>query len=422
MGTQTEYMGPCRYRNGELYAEDVPLRKLAERYGTPLYIYSRTYMRQQFERLTQEMAEVHPLICYSVKANSTGAVLRLFGDLGSGFDVVSGGELYRLRQAGLPADKVVFAGVGKREDEITYALQEGILFFTVESESEANRIACLAERTGKRARLAFRINPGVDSKTHAYITTGKKENKFGLDSDRARRIAEEVSARPEVEIVGLHIHIGSQILDTAPYGEALRAVLPLAAEWKARYSTFRWLDIGGGLGIQYRPNQTPMDPGRFSAEVIPLLRSTGLEIVMEPGRFLVGNAGVLLTRVTVVKESHEKTFFVTDAGMNDLIRPAFYGAHHEVLAVRETAKRRFGDLVGPICESGDFLAKERDLPDVCEGECVALMSAGAYGFSMASTYNSRPRVAEVMVEGDRHRLVRERESWADLIRGEHPWG
>ncbi len=421
MDRQPDYMGHFTYRNGEMYAEEVPLSALAAQYGTPLYVYSRTAMRRQFERLKQSLDTIRPLLCYSVKANSNGAVLRTFAELGAGFDVVSGGELYRVRAAGIPADKVVFAGVGKREEEIEYALKEGILFFTVESESEVRQIARTAQRIGACARLAFRVNPGVDPKTHTYITTGKKENKFGLDAERARRACAEAASLSNVEVVGLHLHIGSQILDPAPYGEALCQILPLVEEWRNRHSTFRWLDIGGGLGIQYRLTEGSMNTACYAETVVPLLRQTGMSIVLEPGRYLVGNAGVLLCRVAVVKQSHHKTFLIADAGMNDLIRPALYGAHHEVCPVRQVAERLFGDLVGPICESGDFLAKERELPAVGEGELLAVMSAGAYGFSMSSTYNSRPRAAEVMVEGNRHQGIRERETWADLVRGERAW-
>ena len=409
------------YRSGELHAEGVPVRELVERYGTPLYVYSRGYLVSRIRALADAMKAVKPLLCYSVKANSNGAVLRAFAGEGSGFDIVSGGELYRVIQAGGEPGKVVYAGVGKSQPEIEYALREGILFFTVESEPEAAMISGCARRLGVKGRIAFRVNPGVDPKTHTYISTGKKENKFGLDLDRVRQACEAASHMPNVEIVGLHMHIGSQILTSDPFAEAMGVVAGLAKEMKSRFPGFRYMDIGGGIGIQYKPGQEDLDPGRYAAAVVPWLKELNLEVVMEPGRSLVGNGGILVTRVVVVKESYYKKFVVIDAGMNDLIRPALYQAHHEILPVHEEAERIFGDLVGPICESGDFLAADRDLPASKTGDLLAVMSAGAYGFSMSSSYNSRPRAAEVMVEGVRHALVRERETWPDLVRGERPF-
>lgn len=406
------------YRGGELFAEGVAVRELAERYGTPLYIYSRSHFAAQYRALAEAMAAVSPRIAYSVKANSNGAVIRSFAGQGACFDIVSGGELFRVRRAGVAADRIVYAGVGKTAAEIEYALREGILFFTVESEPEAMQIGETARRLGVRGRVAFRVNPGVDPQTHTYISTGKKENKFGLDLERVRRACEAAGRHPSLEVAGLHLHIGSQILSPAPFAEALETVSGLVRELKARHAGFRFLDIGGGIGIRYKPDQEPLAPAAYAQAVLPPLRALGLDVVLEPGRFLVGNGGLLVARVQVVKESYFKTFVVVDAGMNDLIRPSLYQAHHEVTAVHETAERLFGDLVGPICESGDFLAADRDLPAVRAGDLLAVQSAGAYGFSMASTYNSRPRAAEVMVEGARHALVREREAWPDLVRGE----
>ena len=406
------------YQAGELHAEGVPVRELAERYGTPLYIYSRGHFAAQYRGLAEAMKAVNPLIAYSVKANSNGAVIRAFAAQGAGFDIVSGGELYRVRHAGVEASRVVYAGVGKTPAEIDYALREGIRFFTVESEPEAVLIGESAKRLGVKGRVAFRVNPGVDPKTHTYISTGKKENKFGLDIERARQACEAASRLPHLEIVGLHLHIGSQILSAEPFAEAVKTVSGLVRDLKAKYAGFRTIDIGGGIGIQYKPGQDPLAPEAYAAAVTPWLKELGLEVVLEPGRNLVGNGGILVGRVQVVKESHFKTFVVVDAGMNDLLRPALYQAHHEIQAVHETSGRLFGDLVGPICESGDFLAADRELPAAKAGDLLAVMSAGAYGFSMASTYNSRPRAAEVMVEGTRHALVRERETWPDLVRGE----
>ncbi len=409
------------YQSGELQAEGVSVRELAERYGTPLYVYSRTHFISRYRALAEALKAVKPLLCYSVKANSNGAVLRTFAELGSGFDIVSGGELYRVRHAGVDPARVVYAGVGKSLAEIEYALREGILFFTVESEPEAAMISAAAQRLGVKGRIAFRVNPGVDPKTHTYISTGKKENKFGLDLERVRTAYAAAARMPNLEIAGLHMHIGSQILGAEPFAEAMGVVAGLAAELKAQHPTFRYMDIGGGIGIQYKPEQAELELEKYAAALVPWLKKLDLQVVMEPGRTLVGNGGILVARVVAVKESYFKKFVVIDAGMNDLIRPALYQAHHEVLAVRETAGKLFGDLVGPICESGDFLAADRELPAVQSGDLVAVMSAGAYGFSMSSTYNSRPRAAEVMVEGSRQSLVREREGWPDLVRGEQPF-
>jgi len=406
------------YRSGKLFAEDVAVEDLARRYGTPLYIYSHAHLRERYRAIAAAMAEVKPLICYSVKANSNAAVIRTLAAEGSGFDIVSGGELFRVLKAGGAANKVVFAGVGKTREEIEYALREQIRFFTVESEAEARRISECAKRLGLPGRIAFRVNPDVDPKTHKYISTGKKENKFGLDLERALKAYEMAAALPNLEITGLHVHIGSQILAADPFGEALAKIKALCLALKDRHPAFRTLDIGGGLGIQYKPEQQTLDPTVFAATVLPVLRELKLEVVMEPGRSIVGNAGILVSRVQYVKESHFKTFIVADAAMNDLIRPSLYQAHHEILPVAETGRKVLGDLVGPICESGDFLAQDRELPAVGEGDLVAAMSAGAYGFAMASNYNSRPRPAEVMVDGASATLVRRRETWDDLVAAE----
>jgi diaminopimelate decarboxylase len=406
------------YRGGELVAEDVRVAELAERYGTPLFVYSRGYLRSHYRALASALEELDPLICYSVKVNTCGAVVRTLGELGSGADVVSGGELVRARKAGIPADKIVFAGVGKTVPEIEQALREEILFFTVESEQELDRISACALRLGKTGRVALRVNPDVDPKTHKYISTGKKENKFGLDLPRALREYERAATLPGIEIAGLHMHIGSQILTAAPYAEAAEKIAAVCVQLKGRHPTFRHLDIGGGLGIRYRQDQEPLLPQPFAGAVVPILKPLGLRIVMEPGRFIVGNAGILVARVQYVKEGPSKKFVIVDAGMNDLIRPPLYQAHHEILAVRETSRRIAGDLVGPICESGDFLALDRELPDVRQDDLVAVLSAGAYAYSMSSNYNSRGRAAEVMVDGARHDLVRRRETVEDQIRGE----
>jgi diaminopimelate decarboxylase len=398
--------------------DDVALRALAEEHGTPLYVYSRSHLQSQYRALAEAMRELNPLICFSVKANSNGAVIRTLLDCGAGLDIVSGGELFRARRVGAEPQRIVFAGVGKTDAEIRFAIEQDILFFTVESESEARRISLNAQALGRTARIAFRINPDVDPQTHRYISTGKKENKFGLDVERTLKAYELAAALPGIEIAGLHMHIGSQILTAQPFHDAVAKMREFCATLKARYPTFRYWDIGGGIGIRYKPEDQPLDPRTYAERVVPLLRDTGLQIVMEPGRYLCGNAGVLVCRVQYIKDNVFKKFVVVDAAMNDLIRPALYQAYHEIVPVREGTGTVHGDLVGPICESGDFLAADRDLPAVAEGDLLAVRSAGAYGFAMASTYNSRPLPAEIMVEGDKAWVVGRREAWEDLVRRE----
>lgn len=407
------------YRDGELFAEDAPVRALAETYGTPLYIYSRSHLRRQYAALTEAMADVRPLICYSVKGNSNRAVLQTFAELGAGADVVSGGELRRALNAGFPAEKIAFAGVGKTVEEIDAAIDARILFFTVESEAELERIGARASARNASARVAVRVNPDVDPRTHKYTTTGTLENKFGVDLERAERVYDRVLELPGIEPAGIHMHLGSPLANEEPYVRALEKTAPLCRRLRERCETFRHIDIGGGLGIPYRPGEPPFDLDAFRRRVAPLLRDTGLEASMEPGRFLTGNAGILVSRVQYVKENPLKKFVIIDASMTDLIRPPLYEAYHHILPVRETGEHITGDLVGPVCESGDFMAKDRLLPAVAQDDLLAIMSAGAYGYVMASNYNSRRRPAEVMVEGARHALVRERETADDLTKGEH---
>ena len=411
-------MNAFTHKNGELYAENVPVSTLAKEFGTPLYIYSRGYLRNQFQSLTEAMAEVDPLICYSVKANSNVAVLKTLLEAGSGLDIVSGGELYRCLKAGADPHKIVFAGVGKTRDEIRYAIEEDILFFTVESESEAERISECAAELGKTARIAFRGNPDVDPQTHKYISTGKKENKFGMDLARLDAAYAKAAELPGIEIAGLHMHIGSQILNPAPFGEALERIRDFVTRMKEAHPTFRYLDIGGGLGIQYSPDEEALDPKKYAEIVVPALKDLGLKVLMEPGRSLVGNSGILVTEVLYIKENAFKTFVVVDAAMNDLLRPSLYQAYHHIEPVVETSETVFGDMVGPICESGDFIAADRELPLVKEGGLMAVRSAGAYAFAMASNYNTRGRPAEIMVDGDNYHVVRERETWDDILKGE----
>lgn len=411
-------MSVFEYKLGELCAERIAVRQLVERYGTPLYVYSRAHFTAQYRTLQHALSDVNPLICFSVKANSNLSVIRTFADLGAGADIVSGGELYRVLQAGLDPAKTVFAGVGKTRDEIEFALRENILFFTVESEAEALRISECARTIGTTARIAFRVNPDVDPDTHLYVSTGRKEAKFGLDIERALSACEQAARLPNIELAGIHMHIGSQILSPDPFAAALERVVPLCKRLQSLYPSLRYLDIGGGIGISYQAEQAPLDPVRYARAVLPLLKELRLSVVLEPGRFLVGNGGLLVCRVEHIKDNAFRKFVIIDAGMNDLIRPALYEAHHDVLPVRYTERTFRADLVGPICETGDFIALDRDLPWVEEGDLLAIASAGAYGFCMSSHYNSRPRAAEVMVHGTRARLVRKREGFKDLVRGE----
>jgi diaminopimelate decarboxylase len=345
-------------------------------------------------------------------------VISTFAEEGAGADVVSGGELFRALRAGVSANKIAFAGVGKNAEEIEYALNEGILYFTVESEAELDRISECAVRTGTVGRIAIRVNPDVDPKTHKYTSTGKKENKFGVDLERAEKAYERAAELPGIEITGIHMHIGSPVMSTDPYVEALDKVAPVCERLKAKFDTFRHIDVGGGLGINYSADQRAPLPSELADAILPHLKALGLSVGMEPGRFLTGNAGLLLTEVEFIKENPFKQFIIVDAAMNDLIRPSLYEGYHEIQSVRETTDTVFGDVVGPICESGDFMAMNRDLPAVQSGDYLAVMSAGAYGFVMASNYNSRGLAAEVMVCGDRHECVHARQDVEDLVKRE----
>ncbi len=406
------------YRDGELYVDEIPVRELAEIYGTPCYIYSQTHFESQYRALAGALSEHDPLLFFAMKSNSNAAVIRTFANLGAGADVVSGGELVRARRAGVPADRIVFAGVGKTVEEIDLALDAEILYFTVESEPELERLSERAVALEKTARIAIRVNPDVDPKTHKYTSTGKRENKFGVDLDRARRAYERAAGLPGIEIAGIHMHLGSPLMSTDPYVEALEKMAPVCRELKAAYESFRHLDIGGGLGIAYKPEDQAPTPDAFARAVGPHLRELGLSVGLEPGRFLTGNGGILVTRVEYVKENPFKKFTIVDAAMNDLLRPALYEAHHEIQPVRDTGGKVFGDIVGPVCESGDFMANNRDLPAAGQGDLLAVMSAGAYGFVMASNYNSRPFPPEILVHGDRHAGVRKRQTLDDLFADE----
>ena len=411
-------MDHFEYRDGTLCAEDVSLSEIARVHGTPSFVYSRATLSRHFQAFDQALAGMPHLICYAVKANSNLAVLQILERLGAGFDIVSGGELDRVMRAGAPARRIVFSGVGKTETEMRQALTVGIRCFNVESEAELERLNRVAVAMNKRAPVSFRVNPDVDPKTHPYISTGLKENKFGVDIASAERLYRQATELPGVEVVGVGCHIGSQLLDLSPFMDALDRLLALVERLKAQGITLRHIDVGGGLGVRYR-DENPPDPAALAAAIRPKLEATGLEVMMEPGRAIAGNAGVLLTRVEYLKPAGNKHFCIVDAAMNDLIRPALYDAWQAIVPVRQRSdlESRTYDVVGPVCESGDWLGHDRELA-VSPGDLLAVRTAGAYGFTMASNYNSRPRAAEVMVDGAAVHLVRARETYDDLVRGE----
>lgn len=407
-------LSPFTRRSGELCAEQAPLSAIAERYGTPCFVYSRAALVHSFESFDRPFGNRPHLVCYAAKANSSLAILDLFARLGSGFDIVSGGELERVIAAGGDPGKVVFSGVGKRSDEIELALEKGILCFNVESESELHRISGIAAGRKQTARISLRVNPDVDPKTHPYISTGLKQSKFGVPFEDALRLYRDARGLPGIEITGVDYHIGSQITEIAPFLDALDKLLGLVARLESEGIRLHHLDLGGGLGIRYH-EESPPEPATYLAAVLQRLAGRPEAILLEPGRALVGNAGLLLTRVEYLKHGAERNFAIVDAAMNDLMRPALYDAFHDILPVRSRAQtpRRY-EVVGPVCESGDFLGHERDLA-MAEGDLLAIMSAGAYGMSMSSNYNTRPRAAEVMVDGSDLHLIRERETVAQLF-------
>jgi len=415
-------MHEFKFKNNDLCCENIKVSDLAKKYGTPLYVYSYRTLIDHYLKLRKAFRKINPLICYSVKANSNLALLKALVNKGAGLDIVSGGELFRALRVGCPANRIVYASVGKTGVEIEEAIRKGILFFNVESIPELENINRIAQRLNKITNVAIRINPDVEPKTHKYITTGKLTNKFGIDFKSARQILLLRRSLSNVRISGLHIHIGSQITDSKPYVAAITKMIHFIEDLERHGVVIEYLNIGGGLGIVY-DKETPQTAEKFAKKIIPLLKRTGLKIIMEPGRFIVGNSGILVTKVLYIKTSPKKKFVIVDAGMNDLIRPALYEAYHNIVPLRASKHRNVKvlekvDVVGPICESGDFFAKERYLPELEEGEYLAVMSAGAYGFSMASNYNSRRRPQEVMVDNDKVFIIRKRESYEDIIRNE----
>ena len=462
------------YRDGQLYCEDVDLARVAEKFGTPLYVYSAGTVLDHYHRLDAAFAPLDHLICYAVKANSNRAILKLLAQAGAGFDIVSGGELYRVLAAAGDPTRCTFAGVGKSREEIEYALEQRVYSFNVESEAELDYIDRIAGAKNLRAPIALRANPDVDPHTHDYISTGSRENKFGIALDRMAGVYERAANMRNIDIVGVQMHIGSQITDAQPFADAIKKITPIVRDLKSKYR-IEFFSVGGGLGIVYESSfesgakewwnsrtiantrlrratarrasksksKTALSIREYVDAILPPLRELKLRIFLEPGRLLVGNAGVLLTHVRYIKHTGEKKFAIVDAGMNDLIRPALYHSYHEIVPVEETVTRTITstskgthlrsprratarqaskkekiDIVGPVCESGDFFALDREMPEVREGDLLAIMSAGAYGFVMASNYNSRPLPAEVLVRGDKFALIRKRQTWKDLVRGE----
>jgi len=449
-----------RYRDHKLHCEDVDLERVADRVGTPTYVYSATTILDHYSRLDAALAPIDHLICYAVKANSNRAILKLLANAGAGFDIVSGGELFRVLAAGGAPAKCTFAGVGKSREEIDYALEHGVFSLNVESEAELDQIDRIAAEKSLCAPIALRVNPDVDPHTHAYIATGSHENKFGIALYQIGAVYARAAGMANIRVAGVQMHIGSQITEAQPFANAIEKVAPLLRELKSKYG-IKFFSIGGGMGIIYRRalesgsgkwwHDHGGEPSAFSVSdyadaIVPPLRDLGIQALLEPGRFLVGNAGVLLTRVRYIKQTGNKKFAVVDAGMNDLIRPALYQSYHEIAPVKElgtltqtlSLERRGGrdapgegeivterpsnrekiDIVGPVCESGDFFALDREMSELHEGDLLAIMSVGAYGFVMASNYNSRPLPAEVLVRGDKFALIRKRQTWEDLTHGE----
>ncbi len=413
-------MPPFEYRGGELYCEGVALRQVAETVGTPTYVYSKNAVLDNYQAFDRAFASVPHAIFYAIKANASLALLSALAKAGAGADIASGGELFKALKAGIPAKRIIFAGVGKTREEMREALKAEIFLFNVESASELRTLDQVAQELGVRAPVALRVNPDVDPQTHKYIATGLRSAKFGIPVTQALAEYEAAARMSGIEVVGAQMHIGSQLTSVAPIADSLARVAALVRQLREHGTEITAVDIGGGLGIRYRDEQPPT-PDEYASALLPMLTELGVTVLLEPGRWMVGNAGVLLTRMLYAKQTPDKRFLIVDAAMNDLIRPSLYEAYHEIRPVRERAgDGEKVDVVGPVCESTDFLAKDREMPRVDEGDLLAVMSAGAYGFVMSSQYNARPRAAEVLVEGGRYRVVKRRETYEDLIAGEIP--
>lgn len=410
------------FKGDELYCENVAVKQICEAVGTPVFIYSGQTLVRHFKVFQEPFLNVDHLICYSMKACSNLAILKVFANLGGGVDIVSGGELYRALKAGVDPQKIVYSGVGKKESEIDEALDADILMFNVESEGELEAMNRRAISKSRRARIALRVNPNVDPKTHPYISTGLKSNKFGIDISKALNIYKRALTMKGLEPVGIDCHIGSQLTELSPFQETVSILKDLVSTLRQEGVNIKYLDVGGGLGISY-DLETPPAPSAYGATIVEALAKLDVKIILEPGRVIVGNAGIMVTKVLYFKETEEKNFIIVDAAMNDLVRPSLYKAHHTIIPVKKPvsdlkAEILVADIVGPVCESGDFLAKSREIPSPRVGEYLAAMSAGAYGFSMSSNYNSRPKACEVLVSGDRFFVIRNRETYEDLTRGE----
>jgi diaminopimelate decarboxylase len=418
-------MDTFQQSGGQLYCEKIPLAELAATYGTPLYVYSQAKLVDEFRKIRAAFSAVDPVVCYSVKANGNLSLLKILSKAGCNFDVVSGGELYRVQQAGGDTSKVCFAGVGKTDEEIHFALEAGILMFNVESEAELDAISAVAAEMGLAAPVALRLNPDIDAKTHSKTTTGKRGNKFGMAIERGGELADKVLADPHLELRGIHMHLGSPINTTDPYEQAARKAVGVVRELRQKGHQTNWINLGGGFGLDYHKGQAP-PYADYAKVIVPYVQEAGCRLALEPGRCIVGNAGVLVSRVIFEKVESGKTFVIQDGAMNDLVRPAMYDSFHAIWPVETDVPLpedflgaiegcRPVDIVGPICESGDYLAKDRNFPAVRRGDLLCTFSAGAYGMAMASNYNARGRAAEVLVEGATHRVIRRRETWEDLV-------
>jgi diaminopimelate decarboxylase len=407
-----------QYVDKELYCEDVPVKEVANKVGTPLYLYSHKTLQQHFKAFDNAFRGVKHLTCFSMKSNSNLAILRLFALEGGGADIISGGELYRALKSGFAPEKIVYSGVGKETEDLAYALQSNILMFNVESTQEIYKLDEVAGKMGKRARIAIRVNPDVDSKTHPYVSTGLKENKFGIDVSDASQAFELAKGMKHLHVSGISCHIGSQLTEVGPFVDSLKRLMVLIEALERSGIEIEYLDLGGGLGITYDEEEPPQ-PEEYARAIKDELGNKALTLILEPGRVITGNAGILVSEVLYTKTAGEKNFLIVDAAMNDLMRPTLYGSYHAIQPVEIRDRKKIkADVVGPICESGDFIARERNMESYEPGELMAIMSAGAYGFSMSSNYNSRPRACEVMVKGDRFYTIRNRETFEDLVRGE----
>jgi diaminopimelate decarboxylase len=410
--------GAFERQKGTLHCEGCSLKQLAKEVGTPLYVYSRSALVENFKQFDSAFSDIPHLVCFAVKANSNLSLLKLFRDLGAGYDIVSGGELFRVRQVGVDPQKVVFSGVGKKNAEIDYALNSNILLFNVESKAELEAIEARGKVLNIKARVSFRVNPDIDPETHPHISTGLQQHKFGVGMDEALPLYQQAASLSQVEAVGISCHIGSQVTSLRPFIEATQRVLKLVDELAASGIRLQYVDLGGGLGIRYN-DESPPTVAEYAAALSGLLAGRSEILILEPGRILSANAAVLLTEVLYLKQSQGRQFVVVDAGMNDLIRPGLYGAYHDIVPVETVERESFvADIVGPVCETTDYLARDRSLPQVQRGEILAVKDTGAYGFTLASNYNSRPRAAEVLVDSQSYQIVRKRESYEDLVRGE----